>query len=75
MKSEEVDTLKIKKKKEGKSPKQISKEISNLNESQRNLKGQTKEIVRLNNIIAEKDKQIKRLEKKVFDLQIKEDLK
>ncbi len=75
MKREEVDTLKIKKKKEGKSPKQISKEIDNLNKSQKDLKGQTKEIVRLNKIILEKDKEIKRLEKKVFNLKIKEDFK
>jgi hypothetical protein len=75
MKKEEADTLIRKKIKEGKAPTTIIKELYNLDISSKEIKGQNREIIRLNRIISKKDAEISKLKKKVFDLQLKEDTK
>jgi predicted RNase H-like nuclease (RuvC/YqgF family) len=73
MLKEEVRMLLIKKEKENKPPSQIKKEINNINQFQMDIKSQTKEIIRLNKIIKEKDNKINKLEKELFNLRFEED--
>ena len=73
MKKEEIDILGIKKSKEGKSQKQIYKEIKNLYNFDREVKLDKKLIVKQQRIIKKLEKEIQKQKKEIFDLKIKED--
>ena len=65
MKHEELDYLKLEKKKDGKDDLEINKEIDFLVDSQIEFKNVKREINRLNQIIKKKDKEIFKLNQKL----------
>jgi hypothetical protein len=75
MKKEETKVLVIKKVKEGKDIHKINSEILELKTFQRDLKFQSKEILRLNKLNMDQAEEIVKLKKKLLNKEFKEGLK
>ena len=75
MKKEELDVLGIKKTKEGKSYKQIRKEINDLEGFQKETKSDKKIIVKQQRQIDKLENKIEKLNKKIFNLGLKSEIK
>jgi len=75
MKKEETKVLVIKKVKEGKDIHKINSEILELKTFQRDLKFQSKEILRLNKLNTDQAEEIVKLKKKLLNKEFKEGLK